>query len=202
MDGAILHFPWKVRVGRWWFQKRSFSPIPLFLLLAVLPPNYVVSWPVFASLCVGIALAEFLRIYAVGYAGSATRTRGDGVPDLVHAGPYRHVRNPLYVANIAMYTLAGLLFGFTWLSAVIFLYSCLQYTFIVAFEETTLTRIFGDSYLHYRSRVPRWFVSVTPRVPSSGHEFHLGKALRSERSTFFSMLLMAGLYLLKYRVLQ
>src|SRR4051812_23747039 len=108
MDGATLHFSnhssWAVRVGRWWFQKRSFSPIPLFLLLAVLPPNSVVSWPAFSALCVGIAVAEALRLYAVGFAGSATRTRGDGVPELVHAGPYRHVRNPLYVANIAMYT--------------------------------------------------------------------------------------------------
>jgi protein-S-isoprenylcysteine O-methyltransferase Ste14 len=185
------------KVGRWWFQRRSVSPIPLFLLLAVLPPNFTVGRPFFVALCVGIAAAEALRVYAVGYAGSATRTRGDSVPELVHAGPYRYVRNPLYVANIAMYTMAGLLFGFSYLSVLIFVYACVQYRFIVAFEEETLSRLFGGPYLHYRKRVPAWWPASSPQVPASRHPFHLGRALRSERSTFFSMGLMALLYLAK-----
>ncbi len=190
-----------VRLGRWWFQRRSFSPIPLFLLLALLPPNFSVGHFFFGALCLGIAAAEALRLYAVGYAGSATRTRGDGVPQLVHAGPYRYLRNPLYVANIAMYTLAGFLFGFSYLSVFIFLYSCIQYHFIVAFEEATLAHLFGSPYLHYRNRVPRWKPALRPQVPTSAHRFHLWRALRSERSTFFSMSLMAVLYIAKQRFL-
>ena len=103
-----------------------------------------------------ISMAEGIRIWAVSYAGSRTRTRGDSVVQLVHAGPYRFVRNPLYIANILMYSLAGVFFGFTTLSALVLFYSCLQYSFIVRFEENVLERDIGPTYIAYKKRVPRW----------------------------------------------
>lgn len=145
----------------------------------------------------GIVLAESIRVWAVGYAGSATRTRGDTVSDFVHAGPYRFVRNPLYVANILLYTLCGLLFGSLVVTLIIFAYSCIQYVFIVAFEENVLSQTFGKVYADYVSKVPRWLVSSVPCCESSGHTFNLGRALRSERSTFYSMSIMAVIYLAK-----
>src|SRR5579864_5873220 len=59
-----------------------------------------------------IALAgEALRCWAVGYSG--VTTRGDVVtaPELVTAGPYAYVRNPLYVGNFL--TAAGFATAFT-----------------------------------------------------------------------------------------
>jgi protein-S-isoprenylcysteine O-methyltransferase Ste14 len=186
-----------VRVGRTWFKHRSLSPLPFFVLLFILPADRILSLPQILIVAAGILSAEALRIWAVGYAGSATRTRGENVPQLVHAGPYRYVRNPLYVANITQYTLCGVLFGFTYLALVIFAYSCIQYSFIVAFEEDLLIRIFGTPYEKYRKEVPRWLASPVPACSPSGHEFNLRRALRSERSTILSMTGMAGLFLLK-----
>ena len=185
------------KMGRFWFQWRSLSPIPLFILLVVLPPDFVpsVSQALFAGLV--IVLAESLRIWAVGHAGSATRTRGDSVPVLCTAGPYRFVRNPLYIANAAMYTACGILFGFSGLSILILFYTAIQYIFIVAFEEETLTREFGEAYTQYCEKVNRWMPSFTPSCAASDHQFDLGRGLRSERSTFYSMSLMAGLFLIK-----
>jgi protein-S-isoprenylcysteine O-methyltransferase Ste14 len=185
------------RIGRAWFKVRSFSPIPLFLLLVVLPSNFTPTPVQMTAAVVGIIVSEALRIWSVGYAGSATRTRGDSVPQLVHAGPYRYVRNPLYVANIAMYTCTGLVFGFSGLSALIFLVSAIEYIFIVAFEEETLSKLFGTSYENYCEKVPRWSPSFTPMIESTGQTFSLLKALRSERSTFFSLSLMGLLFILK-----
>jgi protein-S-isoprenylcysteine O-methyltransferase Ste14 len=110
---SLISYSTVARIGRTWFKWRSFSPIPFFILFVVLKPSFTPSALQMSVYLIGLVAAEMLRLFAVGYAGSATRTRGDTVPALVHAGPYRHVRNPLYVANILMYTCAGLVFGFS-----------------------------------------------------------------------------------------
>lgn len=183
-------------VGRWWFKNRSLSPLPWFLLLVVLPPDFTPTPAQFGMAVLGILIAEGLRIWAVGYAGSATRTRGDNVPALVHNGPYRFVRNPLYIANIVMYTLAGVAFGFIYLSIGIFIYSCIQYTFIVRFEESILVGIFKDQYVRFKSTVPRWF-GVQRSIEASEHRFDLKRALISEKSTFISLTAMVVLFAAK-----
>lgn len=186
-----------VRIGRWWFQRRSVTPLPLFVLMVALPPDFILQGLAFALVLLGVFATEGLRLWAVGFAGSATRTRGDQVPVLVHAGPFRFVRNPLYIANTLMYTLAGVLFGFGYLSALVFLFSIVQYTFIVAFEEDTLVRTFGKPYEDYCLKVPRWIPALSPKYSSSAHTFSFPRALKSEKSTLFSMLLMAGLFAAK-----
>jgi protein-S-isoprenylcysteine O-methyltransferase Ste14 len=145
----------------------------------------------------GIFLAEALRLLCVGFAGSATRTRGDVVPQLVHAGPYRHVRNPLYIANVLLYVSSAVLFGFQWLAVALFIYSCVQYTFIVAFEEEILRRTFGIRYDVYCDSVPRWLPSPSPRVESTSQNFDLARALRSERSTLTAIVVMIAVLALK-----
>lgn len=201
MEGT-LDISKKVKVGRWWFQRRSITPLPLFLLMILLPPQIQLTEGQLTTVVLGIVLAECLRIWAVGFAGSATRTRGDSVPALVHAGPFRFVRNPLYVANIAMYSLAGVLFGNVWLAVATLAFSSIQYTFIVAFEEETLRKTFGKPYVEYCQKVNRWIPSVVPSIASSGHEFGFWKSIKSEKSTFLSMGLVAVLYAVRAHFLK
>lgn len=186
-----------VRLGRIWFQWRGVSPLPVFVLCLLLPAGTELSGLQLALALAGILTAEGVRLWAVGYAGSATRTRGDTVPCLVHAGPFRYVRNPLYLANIAMYTLWGVVFGLGWWSLGVLLYFVIQYRFIVAFEEDTLSREFGAAYDFYRTRVPGWIPAFTPQVEGSGHSLDLAKALRSERATFVALAAMGILYAAK-----
>lgn len=192
-----LNEPWDVQIGRRWFQWRSFSPVPLLAFLIFLPATFSPSPAVAIAALLGVVTSEALRIWAVGCAGSATRTRGDTIPELVVAGPYRFVRNPLYVANIAMYALTALLFGMPWLALVIFVYSSVQYHFIVAFEESRLTATFGESYRSFVARVPRWLPQLSGFPQATPHTFSLMRALRSERSTLLAMVAMVALYLLK-----
>lgn len=172
------------QIGRVWFRWRGFSPLPFFLLLLVLPSE--VRWGSGAvKFFIALALAaEAVRIWTVGYMGSATRTRGEGVPALVHAGPLRFVRNPLYLANAVLYTMVGLLMGHITLSFIFLAYTALQYSCIVAFEEERLLTLFGSAYAVYQSQVPRWAVAIAPRCRASYHRFDLGRAIRSEKSTF------------------
>lgn len=201
VDALTLHKTWPIsaQIGRTWFRWRSLSPVPLFLMLFILPPDFNCHALQYGLLVMGVLLAEGLRLWAVGYAGSTTRTRGDVVQQLVHAGPYRYVRNPLYIANIAMYTFCGLIFGFGLLSLFIFVYSTIEYYFIVSFEEQILSRTFGNIYLDYIQQVPRWLPSFRPACKSSDHKFCLRSALKSEKSTFYSMAAMLlGFFIKSY----
>ena len=95
-------------------------------------------------------------------------TVGDGTPGLwdaptrvVATGPYRWVRNPIYIAALLV------VLGEAWLfmSLAVLAYAgamaAFFHLFVTGYEERKLGRRFGDSYLEYRRRVPRWI----PRPP-------------------------------------
>ncbi|GAA2000801.1 methyltransferase family protein [Microbacterium ulmi] len=93
--------------------------------------------------------------------------RADGTPAppaptarLVVVGPYRHVRNPMYEAVLAIILGQALLFGSGWTvlyAALVFLAVLL---FVLFYEEPTLELEYGDEYREYRRNVRRW----TPRL--------------------------------------
>ncbi len=185
-----------VKIGRFIFRYRSFTLLPIILFIIFFPAQ--TNWSVATRLVflILIIFFEALRIWAVGYAGSITRTRDSYVPELVIAGPFRYVRNPLYVSNIFIYTLIGLLFGYIWLSLIIFFYSFLQYSLIVVYEENLLEKTFNENYINYKKIVPRW-VFRFKSVASTNHKFDFFKAIRSERSSFITALFIFIVYMLK-----
>jgi protein-S-isoprenylcysteine O-methyltransferase Ste14 len=81
---------------------------------------------------------------------------------LVVSGPYRHVRNPMYLAVLAFVVGQGLRFG----HAVLLQYAAalwmLFHLFVVVYEEPTLSRQWGASYDRYREHVRRWWPRLTP----------------------------------------
>jgi protein-S-isoprenylcysteine O-methyltransferase Ste14 len=76
-------------------------------------------------------------------------------PFLMTTGPYAYTRNPMYVAELALWlgwaTLFGslvILLGFVVLAVVIIL--------VLPWEERRLEAQFGETYRQYQARVPRW----------------------------------------------
>ena len=116
---------------------------------------------------VAIALVLLGGVMVV-WVSSAFVIRGKGTPvpvappeNLIAAGLYRFVRNPMYVGallalvtEVAFFRSAWILLyaGFLWLAL---------HTFTVLIEEPDLERRFGDSYRDYKARTPRWI----PRRP-------------------------------------
>src|SRR3954469_10289886 len=89
--------------------------------------------------------------------------RADGPPappaptaQLVVVGPYRFVRNPMYVAVLAIILGQALLFGSWW----VVLYAAITFgavaLFVAAYEEPTLQETYGEEYLVYRRNVRGW----------------------------------------------
>ena len=80
---------------------------------------------------------------------------------LTVGGPYRYVRNPLYLAWVMAITGQALLLSrpvlLIYAAAVLVIAAC----FVRWYEEPTLAKRFGEHYEAYRKQVPGWW----PRLP-------------------------------------
>jgi len=81
---------------------------------------------------------------------------------LTIAGPYQYLRNPIYVGNTLIIASCCLMAEMPWLAALMMLYCAVIYNFVVRHEEARLTRKFGEAYLEYTRRVPRWIPRFGP----------------------------------------
>ncbi len=142
------------------FKYRSYTPLPFLVLMLIF------ARPTLTSLIIGFvisAIGESIRLWGVSYAGSETRTTGEvGGTFLVVSGAFAHVRNPLYLGNILLYTGVGISSYalFPYLQIVAFFFFLFQYLLIVIAEEEYLSKTFGEQYEHYRRNVP----SIIPRL--------------------------------------
>ncbi len=127
-----------------------------------------------------VVLAALLRTWAAAYLD----------PDIVHDavirhdrvvadGPFRFVRNPLYL-GVVLLTLGMAPMAsptgaaFMVVGLVIFLRR------LIGREEAELEASQGDAFRRYRDRVPRLLPALTPRLPASGAHPRWRKALGAE----------------------
>jgi protein-S-isoprenylcysteine O-methyltransferase Ste14 len=81
---------------------------------------------------------------------------------LVVTGPYRHVRNPMYVAVFAMIAGQALILGSLPLLAYGALVWAAFHLFVLLYEEPTLRRQFPQDYTRFTQAVPRWLPRLRP----------------------------------------
>jgi protein-S-isoprenylcysteine O-methyltransferase Ste14 len=109
-----------------------------------------------AVLAIGGAALAFWSVLAFAVIGRGTPAPFDAPRRLVVRGPYRYVRNPMYLG--ATLALAGAACAFE--SLALFGYAAAFFAafnlFAVFFEEPTLRRAFGREYEDYCRRVHRW----------------------------------------------
>ena len=150
----------------WVFRWRGYVLIPSALLIVILTRPTVAS---FVAGMVVALLGEALRMWGVGYSGTTTRASRVVAPRLVTAGPYAHVRNPLYLGNFI--TALGFLItgcgGIDWrmrlmLGAVLVASYVTVYGIIIPLEESYLASMFGAEYSEYLRTVPRIVPRLTP----------------------------------------
>jgi protein-S-isoprenylcysteine O-methyltransferase Ste14 len=175
------------RIGGWLFRHRTAIPIPIALVL-ILVPAYGSST---LLLWLGILIAaagELLRLSAVRHIGTVSRTRTDRLGPLVASGPFRWVRNPLYIGNIALWIGLALVAQLPWLVAPIALTLAAEYHAIVRWEEQLLASRLGQPYTDYMKTVPRWIPRPPGATVSSGRpSFGWRETLFSERGTLIAI---------------
>jgi protein-S-isoprenylcysteine O-methyltransferase Ste14 len=84
---------------------------------------------------------------------------------LVVTGVYRFVRNPMYLAVLAIILGQALLFGSWWLVLYAVIVLAAVVAFVKGYEEPNLTSTYGEHYLDYRRNVPAWWPRLTPWRP-------------------------------------
>ncbi len=114
--------------------------------------------------------------WVIGVAGGAIGvtcvilflTRGRGTPApfdppkvFVATGPYRYVRNPMYVGAVLALTGAGLIVQSVSILVLAAAFWTLTHVVVVLHEEPDLERRFGESFVRYKAQVHRWL----PKVP-------------------------------------
>ena len=88
--------------------------------------------------------------------GRGTPAPFDPPRRLVIRGPYRYVRNPMYIGAALALCGAALFYRSSPLFGYAGLFLLVTHVFVVWYEEPTLARLFGAEYDAYRARVGRW----------------------------------------------
>jgi protein-S-isoprenylcysteine O-methyltransferase Ste14 len=104
------------------------------------------------------ALVAALCIAAFVTKGRGTPAPFDPPRAFVASGPYRYVRNPMYLGAAAAILGAGLAISSPSIVLLALAFLAIAHLFVVFYEEPALAARFGDSYLQYKSSVHRWLI--------------------------------------------
>ena len=143
--------------------------------------QYLAAWPA-RSGWIGFSAATIMVLVlgiVCAVVGALLRTSGSAYldPSIVHAGamhsesvvaagPYRYLRNPLYLGTLVHTFALALLMPPSGAIFCILAVAFFQLRLIFG-EESFLTAKLGAPYLDYCAKVPRLFPSLTARVPAS-----------------------------------
>jgi protein-S-isoprenylcysteine O-methyltransferase Ste14 len=108
---------------------------------------------------IGAALALWCIVTFVGR-GRGTPAPFDPPRQLVVLGPYRMVRNPMYLGAALALAGAALYYQSWALLAYSAGFLLITHLFVISYEEPTLHSTFGPAYLQYCERVRRWCPTI------------------------------------------
>lgn len=109
-----------------------------------------------AGLTVGGGIVALWCVLAFGTAGRGTPAPFDPPRRLVVSGPYRLVRNPMYLGAAVALVGAAVFYASVALMGYAALFLAAAHLFVTRWEEPALSRTFGAEYERYRSRTNRW----------------------------------------------
>ena len=182
--------PDSTKIGAWLFRHRTALPLPVALaLLLVRVGEASFSWTLVGSGVVLTFAGESLRLWAVHHIGVISRTRSGRLGPLVETGPFGFVRNPLYIGNIMLWVGMALTARLVWMAPVVALLLAMEYDAIVRWEEELLKSRYGDEYVQYAKRVPRWVprTSGSKAGTAQNPPFSWRETLFSERGTLIAI---------------
>ncbi len=145
-------------------------PVLLMILVGIgiltgllLNPPALTPWPLSLSGMVPLAGGIFLLKASFDlFRRTGTSPDPDSLPKvLITEGPYRWVRNPIYIGFGLIHLGVALLLGSVTILILLPIFFLFIHFVFVRREEWVLEDRFGEEYRAYRRAVPRWF----PRRP-------------------------------------
>lgn len=114
-------------------------------------------WLIFAASYLSYTVSSFVLMRR----GRGAYVEFDPPKHFVASGPFRWCRNPIAAGLLAMIFGEALAFSSTGIFLLFLIGLPLAHLQVVLLEEPLLEKRFGQAYLDYRTRVPRWI----PRPP-------------------------------------
>jgi len=190
---------WAPWAGGWNFGWRTSTLVWLpFELSRSGLASFAAAMPIVIVLGALVALAgAVLRVWGAAYLGYSTVHRGDMQAGAVMAdGPYRYMRNPLYLGGWFMMLAVTLLMApsgalFTTVLITIF------FLRLILGEEAFLAKQLGQPYAEYLRSVPRLIPRLRGSLPPAGNAPHWLIAIATEAmpiGTFFTFAVLAWFY--------
>jgi protein-S-isoprenylcysteine O-methyltransferase Ste14 len=186
------------RSGNWLFRWRSFLPLVLYVLAAVVitsgwddhMDHTSQNWMIF---CLAVALlGQVIRAITIGHTPAGTSGRntkqGQVADELNTSGIYSVCRHPLYLGNYFMWLGIILYVGNWWFSISCTLLFWLYYERIMFAEEHFLRGKFGQRYLNWAEKVPP-FIPRLLKWSGGGSTFSMKNVLKREYNGFFAIFL-------------
>jgi protein-S-isoprenylcysteine O-methyltransferase Ste14 len=131
------------------------------------------------AVCIVVA-AALVRTWASSYLNAKVVYAAEvKTESLVADGPYRHVRNPLYFANVLLTIGMGAMMsriGFL-VSLIVMLLFCYR---LILREESELQASQGEQYERYLNAVPRLWPALRPRTASAGRRANWTAGFKAE----------------------
>ncbi len=110
--------------------------------------RFIISIPVF-----------LLAFYLMRAAGKALFVESEQSSGLLTAGILARVRHPLYLGSMLIY-LGCLVNSVSLIALFVYVIQWLVHNMLANYEEMDLIRIYGDEYIEYRSKVPKWIPKI------------------------------------------
>ena len=124
-----------------------------------LPPwLHPVGWVL--AIAGGMLAVCCVTVFAVQ--GRGTPAPFDPPQVFVATGPYRYVRNPMYLGGVLCLMGSGLVACSVSILLLALVFWGVAQVFVMVYEEPMLERQFGKEYVQYRQRVKRW-IPCRPR---------------------------------------
>jgi protein-S-isoprenylcysteine O-methyltransferase Ste14 len=146
----------------------TYSAVFIGLVLILLPDRILSSTGIVRPRSIGLwqagmlvgscgALLVLACILTFVFAGKGTPAPFDPPRRLVVRGPYRFVRNPMYLGAGLVLTGAALSYQSIPLAAYAGAFLVIMHFLVILYEEPTLRRTFETDYAAYCGRTGRWW---------------------------------------------
>ena len=172
------------RAGRTLFRWRSFTPVPLALIvIPFLWRSRGPASPLWLAFGLAFCVAgQALRGWVLGQVPDGTSEQNEKLmaASLNTSGPYALTRNPLYLGNFGITLGLCLIAHDVWLLCIVPALFAVQYRAIIAAEEQFLRDRFGAAYGAWCARVPRFWPRLARADAPRPWDFR--RALRKEHN--------------------
>lgn len=177
----------KITFMEWTRRRRRTVAVPLVLIVL-----YLAHFDETYFLCSYflIVFGEILRMWAAGHLQKEKI--------LTTGGPYRWIRNPLYLGSFLIALGFYLIMDSRWILLVILVYFGLFYYPVVRYEEKILDEKFPDEYPPYADAIPAFYPTIRMWPHPTTH-FSFQQMVKNKEYNAILGILMAYAYLILLR---